>query len=76
MNPNKNKDLIEHFTDPNSIVVLHKLFSPEQTKTIVNALENQGCGCGICLAHNGMRCPKLNKIENEMPEVTYATATE
>lgn len=25
----------------------------------IKALENEGCGCGLCLAHNNMKCPKM-----------------
>jgi 20S proteasome alpha/beta subunit len=25
----------------------------------IKALENMGCGCDICLAHNNMKCPKM-----------------
>ena len=32
----------------------------------IKALENAGCGCAICLAHNGMKCPL---IEQEAKEV-------
>lgn len=27
----------------------------------IKALEMTGCGCGICLAHNGMKCPKAKE---------------
>jgi len=27
----------------------------------IRALENMGCGCGICLAHNNFKCPKMEK---------------
>ena len=27
----------------------------------IKAIENIGCGCGICLAHNGMKCPILEE---------------
>jgi len=27
--------------------------------TAIKALENQNCGCGICLAHNTMVCPLI-----------------
>ena len=31
----------------------------EAINAAINALENLGCGCGICLAHNNMKCPKV-----------------
>ena len=27
----------------------------------IKALENMGCGCGICLSHNNMKCPKMKE---------------
>lgn len=30
----------------------------------IKALENQGCGCGLCLAHNNMICPILKEEKN------------
>lgn len=28
-----------------------------------------GCGCGICLAHSNMVCPKMPKPDHEMPDI-------
>ena len=25
----------------------------------INAMENVGCGCSLCLSHNNMQCPKM-----------------
>jgi hypothetical protein len=40
-------------------------YSDEKRTEAINAaivaLENQGCGCDICLAHNNWVCPKLQK---------------
>lgn len=39
---------------------IHRLYEPqavyinEAFELAIKALENMGCGCGICLAHNNM----------------------
>lgn len=44
---------------------VHELSKPhthslnEAFKMAITALENMGCGCGLCLAHNNMKCPKM-----------------
>ena len=43
----------------------------------VNAIDQFGCGCGLCLSHNNMQCPKLVKIEpvNDSPNLATEFTT-
>ena len=29
----------------------------------IKALENEGCGCSICLIHNDMKCPRMESSD-------------
>lgn len=37
----------------------------EAIDTAIKSLENAGCGCSLCLAHNNMKCPKVDTQKEE-----------
>ena len=48
-------------------IEIHKLNEPNAhyintaLEMAINALDNSGCGCSLCLAHNNMQCPILKE---------------
>ena len=64
-----------------AIVILRSLIPqvhiPERIalEIAIKAIENSGCGCGICLAHNNMKCPRLERGNANVPEIKEHTET-
>lgn len=42
---------------------------------ILMALKQLGCGCGLCLVHNGMVCPKMPGTQTPVDYGTISTTT-
>ena len=59
------KRLSDIYINANSPILFeHK----EAIQMAIDAIKNMGCGCGLCLAHNNMICPKMNNPN--LPEST------
>jgi hypothetical protein len=43
----------------NSKAVETGIVAPAIVNDLINIYKYAGCGCGICLAHNNMKCPKM-----------------
>ena len=37
----------------------------EAINMATTALKIMGCGCGLCLTHNGMKCPRESELKGE-----------
>ena len=47
-----------------------------QKREIEHLKVHAGCGCGLCLTHNNMKCPKLKEPDKQEENATISTVTE
>jgi len=73
---NLNEKTIRHIECLKEIMYVYEVGANETTLVVdallynaltdaVKALENKGCGCSMCLAHNNMKCPRVIEETNE-----------